>query len=199
LWLFGLQVRVALVASRIIFFMHKLTPSTVLSLRLFYYWLPPLLWMAIIFWFSTDRFASGQTETSFGTWVEWLAPWTEYDERVRLHILFRKLGHLTEYAILAILWKRAFDSRQWRARFLARPLLRACSVGLLVFGYAIIDEWHQTFTANRTGALTDCLIDLAGGIFGLVLHHLVTGWKVFHSRQLTGPELSANFKSEDGA
>ncbi|MFN6203327.1 MAG: VanZ family protein, partial [Acidobacteriota bacterium] len=78
-----------------------------------------------------------------------------------------------EYALLAILWMRALEapsaqdqaglakSNRWRSR--------ALLVLLIVAGYALLDEWHQTFTVNRTGSLSDSAIDTIGGVLGLLL------------------------------
>jgi hypothetical protein len=44
-----------------------------LSRRLFY-WLPPLLWMAAIFWFSTDVFSANHTGSVLETLVRWFDP-----------------------------------------------------------------------------------------------------------------------------
>lgn len=145
--------------------------------------------MAVIFWFSTDRFSSGETESRFDLWVQWVAPWIERSDRARLHILVRKLGHLTEYAVLAVLWMRAFEAREWKGALAplhrVGPRRRVGLVCLLVMGCALIDEWRQTFTANRTGTLTDSLIDLGGGVIGLITRRAVVGWWAFRNRQLT--------------
>ena len=147
------------------------------------YWLPPLLWMGLIFWFSTDRFSGAATGSRFEEIVGWLAPWIEAGGRARLHYLFRKLGHLTEYALLAILWMRALQapsakdqtglgrtgSGQAEPGKLNRWQNRALVVMLIVAGYALLDEWHQTFTVNRTGSIRDSAIDTLGGVLGLLL------------------------------
>ncbi|NDD62455.1 MAG: hypothetical protein EBZ36_00490 [Acidobacteria bacterium] len=160
--------------------MHNHLHRLVQVMRFLFHWLPPVGWMGVIFWFSTDRFASGVTVSRFELWVEWIAPWIEPPVRVQLHILVRKLGHLAEYAVLAVLWMRAFDSRDWKGG-LSRYATRAGLVSLLVLGYAIADEWHQTLTVSRTGSLLDSLIDLAGGLIGLLLRRIGERWLVRHS------------------
>ena len=37
-------------------------------------------------------------------------------------------------------------------------------------GYAILDEWHQTFVPERGGRWTDVMIDAAGAVTGVLLH-----------------------------
>lgn len=128
----------------------------------------PCLWMTVIFYFSTDRFSSVETSSRFEVLVNWVAPWMEESSRVLLHLLWRKLGHVTEYAILAILWLRAFEKsggnvRQW-------PLRRRVAITLLlVAAYALFDEWHQSLTATRTASLRDSLLDVCGGVLGIAL------------------------------
>ncbi len=136
----------------------------------------PVLWMLVIFWFSTDRFSGQETGSRFELIIDWLASrhtrfsWLAGFREV-LHFLVRKLGHLTEYAILAILWQQAFRTPQWRE--VIRTSRREVGLTmLLVAGYALLDEWHQTFTATRTGTLTDCLIDFGGGWIGILLDRL---------------------------
>jgi VanZ family protein len=166
-------IREAPLAFRIDFYLHNPMRRIVQYWLYGLYWLPPLLWMGLIFWFSTDRFSGEATGSRFEEIVGWLAPWIEEGARARLHYLFRKLGHLTEYALLAILWMRALEapSAQDQAG-LAKPnrwRSRALLVLLIVAGYALLDEWHQTFTVNRTGSLSDSAIDTIGGVLGLLL------------------------------
>jgi VanZ family protein len=96
--------------------------------------LPPLVWMAVIFFLSAQ-------------------PSDEID-RAWWDVLARKIAHVTEYAVLTALWWRAF-----RALGLSRPLGAAV---VIAFAYAITDEWHQTFVDGRTGTPVDVLIDSIG-------------------------------------
>jgi len=67
----------------------------------------------------------------------------------------RKLIHFGEYALLCFLWWRALRSvtNERRAVLLAF---------VLASGYAITDEFHQTFVDGRHGTPVDWLIDSAG-------------------------------------
>jgi len=40
---------------------------------------------------------------------------------------------------------------------------------LVAFLYALLDEYHQTFTRRRTGSVYDSLIDTSGAATALVL------------------------------
>lgn len=136
--------------------------------RIVLYSLPPFIWMAVIFYFSTDRFSSAQTASRFEVFVNWVAPGMEESVRVLLHLLWRKLGHVTEYAVLAILWLRAFEKSdgrisQWQ------PRRRIVITLLLVAAYAFLDEWHQSLTATRTASIRDSLLDIGGGVLGTAI------------------------------
>lgn len=126
----------------------------------------PCLWMTVIFYFSTDRFSGVETSSRFEVLVNWVAPSMDVSTRVLLHLLWRKLGHVTEYAILAILWLRAFEKSDGHVR----PLRRRVAITLLlVAAYALFDEWHQSLTATRTGSLRDSLLDVCGGVLGIAV------------------------------
>src|SRR6476659_8998277 len=65
-------------------------------------------------------------------------------------LILRKCAHMTEYALLWFLW--------WRALGYGNRALPAA----IAIGYAITDEFHQTFVQGRHGAPLDVLIDSAG-------------------------------------
>ena len=95
--------------------------------------LAPLAMMAAIFYFSAQPFEGPE-----------LAWW---------EVGMRKLGHLAGYALLTFLWWWALVGRA------SRPLAWAAAISLL---YAASDEYHQTFTENRTGTPVDVGIDALG-------------------------------------
>lgn len=89
-----------------------------------------------------------------------------------LNRIVKKSAHAIGYGLLAISYARALGARGWRGLALALALT------LL---YAISDEWHQTFVPRRTGNPLDVLIDLAGGVVGLVV------WQRVQQRQQLDP------------
>ena len=150
------------------FEMHDLLRQFVL------YWLPLILWMGVIFGFSTEHFSGASTGSVFEGLMSQLFPSLATEWIVGLHLLLRKLGHVTEYAILAILWARAlFQSGPWRGA-LGRARL-FWILGFVVL-YAASDEWHQSWSSQRTGSVLDVLLDGAGGAGGLVLWSLSRRW-----------------------
>ncbi|MFA5107446.1 MAG: VanZ family protein [Patescibacteria group bacterium] len=107
-------------------------------------WLPPIIWAAVIYLLSS--FPSLTVE-ALGTW--------DY--------FFRKIWHMIEYAVLAVLFVRLGIERNQADR-----TVYIISV-LGAFFYAVTDEWHQTFVTGRVGTPTDVGIDSLGAIAGVVL------------------------------
>lgn len=81
----------------------------------------------------------------------------------------RKCAHMTEFAILAILFYG------WMCRWQMSRKHRACLAAILTMLYACSDEFHQLFVAGRAGTFSDVLVDSAGAIAGLALFLLVIG------------------------
>ena len=133
----------------------------------FRYWLPLLLWMAIIFGASADMKSTEHTSRFLEPFLRWLNPNISVEAIESVRWFVRKFAHLTEFALLAwlawrALWKpQRKDSRPWSWKTAAVALL-------FVFLYAVTDEVHQRFVPNRTGSFTDVCLDTAGGALGLV-------------------------------
>jgi len=126
-------------------------------------WVPVFLWATVIFVFSTDIFSSANTSGAFESILQQLLPQLPVDYIERLHSVFRKLGHFTEYFVLGgLLWRalRYHDAAGTRSRRLA------LSIAITVI-YALSDEWHQSFVPSRTASVIDVLIDTVGGICGI--------------------------------
>ena len=140
-------------------------PATLSLARKLSYWLPPFLWMAAIFIFSTDLFSAGNTGGLTTKIIRWLYPAISEENLQTAHFLVRKAGHFTVYAVLAMLLIRAFRAAtelSWRWQW---ALYSFFIVGI----YALLDEYHQSLTTSRTGSVYDSLIDLTGGTFMLLV------------------------------
>ena len=122
-------------------------------------WLPVVGWAAFIFLFSTSTFGGEHTGSYLLPVIGWCFPGLSEAERQLAHGVIRKTAHMIEYAILSVLWFRALRRGAWS--FAAAQLLAVAAAGV----YACSDEWHQTFVMNRTGALSDVAIDVAGASF----------------------------------
>lgn len=132
------------------------------------YWLPVLVWMALIFSASADTNSYRHSSTLFEPLLHWLFPQMPQPQIETLHHLFRKCAHLTEYAVLALLLWRALHRPQKNQ---PRPW-RWDEAGLafaLVFLYAASDELHQVFVPSRTALVSDVFIDASGGAAALAV------------------------------
>jgi VanZ family protein len=132
------------------------------------YWLPVLVWMTLIFSASADTQSYRHSGALFEPLLRWLFPHLSPEMIATLHHLFRKTCHLTEYAVLALLFWRAInrpvagDPRPWNWAEAGLALS-------LVFAYAASDELHQAFVPNRTPLVSDVMIDTSGGAAALLL------------------------------
>jgi VanZ family protein len=126
---------------------------------------PLILWAALIFIGSTDLLSAANTGGVLARPVLWLFPHLSETKLKIIQFVVRKAGHLTEYAVLALLAARAFSTS-------SRELLRqrwfwVCL--LLIVVYSLSDEFHQSFYPSRTASIYDCMIDTFGGLTALVL------------------------------
>src|SRR5260370_34376036 len=123
------------------------------------FWLPPLVWMAAIMWFSGGDFSAENPGSILRPLVRWLLPGASDAQIAALHALIRKGAHVTEYALLAALWFVALT----RERGLSRR--RAAWLAFLVaVGWAFLDELHQATEPSRTASATDVAIDATGAL-----------------------------------
>ena len=149
--------------------MPNVTRLQLLSLSL-RRWAPPLAWMGVIFWFSSDAWSAEATASWTLPLLQALLPWATEEQLQFLHLLQRKLGHVFEYALLALLWRRALVQKSGRAR----PTTDWGAFGIAV-GYAVFDELHQGWTGLRSARSSDVLLDAGGAGAALLL--LRWGWR----------------------
>jgi VanZ family protein len=133
-------------------------------------WLPPLLWMAAIMWFSSGDFSADNTGSVLGPLLRWLMPWATPVQVDAIHGVIRKTAHMTEYALLAALWFITFTrERRWSARAAAWAAL------LIAIGWAFLDELHQATEPSRTASALDVAYDSAGALLAMVFAR--SGWR----------------------
>ncbi|CAB4897879.1 unannotated protein [freshwater metagenome] len=109
--------------------------------------LPPLVLMGVVW------FLSAQPDLSSG---------------LQQDFVLRKAAHVTEFALLTVLWARAFGGLRPRPRE-SRSLLGAAAVAL---AWAAVDERHQHFVQGRVGSVRDVAIDAIGVVVALALLRL---------------------------
>jgi VanZ family protein len=139
-------------------------------------WATTLAWAALVFNLSTATYGG-----AFSGWLLQeilaflhvaLAPGTF----LAVHFFFRKLAHLTEYAILSSLLYVSLQKGgplAWRAR-------TALGCVLIAGVYSVTDEFHQLFVPGRTASLIDCGIDTVGASLGMLV--VYANDRLFHAR-----------------
>lgn len=130
------------------------------------YWLPLLIWMTLIFIGSTDVLSAEHTSRFLVPFLHWLDPQISSAAINSIQIVIRKLGHLTEYAILATLIWRALRSAENGERS-TLILFTVSLIGCAVF--AASDEFHQSFVPSRTSSVNDVMIDIFGAGIALAI------------------------------
>ena len=124
--------------------------------------------MTVIFSASSDSRSYQHSSAIFEPLLHRLFPMRSAEHIELIHHLFRTAGHLTEYALLALLLWRAIrqpqknEPRPWRWDEAGLSLA-------IVFLYAASDEFHQVFVPTRTALVSDVCIDTCGGAVGLAL------------------------------
>ena len=132
------------------------------------YWFPLLAWLAVIFSASADTQSTQHTSRFIDPFLRWLIPNITAQALETVHLLVRKLAHMTEFGLLAwLLWRalrkpKRNDPRPWSWTSPAVTLV-------IVTLYAATDEFHQRFVASRTPSVRDVLIDTAGACVALTL------------------------------
>lgn len=110
-------------------------------------YLPPLMWMGVIFVMSAQPSLPSADDST-------------------LDFALKKGGHIIGYATLMVLLLRAATPD---AGGLTRSRVIACYA--ILIGYAFSDEFHQSFVSGRNSSLTDVILfDAVGGLVGLVFY-----------------------------
>lgn len=135
-----------------------------------------ILWMGVIFYFSsqTGTDSAQMSDPITNTTTQIIVP--DYDklpapEKKEIYdttsLVIRKIAHYTEYAILALLVYFSFYF------FSKRKYLNYGFSLLIAVLYAVSDEFHQSFIANRTAVFNDVLIDSLGALTMILVIALI--------------------------
>ncbi len=140
------------------------------------YWLPVIIWMAVIFSASADTSSLLHSSRLIAPLVRWLFPHMGEEGVFRLVFTVRKCAHLTEYAVLAwLLWRGMGQWLQDNPHPLFWRRARMALLGVAL--YAASDEFHQLFVATRDARVSDVLLDTTGGLIGLCLLWVWGRWR----------------------
>ncbi len=115
-----------------------------------FFWAPPLLWMALIYYGSAQPTLPSLSHSLLDQLIKYGA-------------------HFVEYAVLALLWYRAIYSR------FSHPIIQPLAF-VIVAIYALSDEFHQSFVPGRSATWQDVAVDLLGGACALLLWNAVHHW-----------------------
>jgi VanZ family protein len=133
------------------------------------YSVPLLLWLALIFGFSSQSYTEQSVQpflTSHVSSVKLSARIPDWTIRY-LEFIFRKCAHMFMYGMLAIWCYVALKPHS---------LNRAVKFGVVLLFAAMVamtDEWNQTRAVQRTGAIQDVGIDMMGAAMGLAAVFLI--------------------------
>jgi VanZ family protein len=129
------------------------------------WWLTTLGWAGLIFYLSTGTFGGSFTAWLLGQALDLLHISVAPSTFTLLHQGLRKLAHLTEYAMFALLLYGGLSGGKqfvWRAR-------RAVQCIAIAALYSLTDELHQSFVPGRGASLVDCSIDTAGAALAMLV------------------------------
>ena len=132
--------------------------------------------MLVIFSGSTDLLSSQRTSRFIGPLLRWLKPEISDVTIRRVQFAARRAGHVTEYAVLALLLWRAKrqpqpnDPRLW-------PWREAIWAFAFAALYAATDELHQAFVPSREARAGDVALDSLGAALGLLVFWRWGRWR----------------------
>lgn len=124
-------------------------------------WLPVILWATVISVLSSDSFSGEHTASLLRPVFEALLPGAAPATIDAVHAVTRKLAHVTEYAVLALLVFRALERPGRSVAAVALGALVLCGL------YASVDELHQSFVPSRGASPVDTVLDTFGAALGL--------------------------------
>jgi len=121
------------------------------------------IWLGVVLFLGTAYFAATNTAPFILPLLKKLAPGGSSAQLHAIHMVLRKLTHMAEYAVLALLWFWAIvvhTGHPVRAAWIALMVCLAC---------AVADEAHQVIVPTRSGSLQDVAIDVTGAAGALLI------------------------------
>jgi VanZ family protein len=134
--------------------------------KFFRYWLPVLVWMAIIFSASADSKSGPTSSRLIAPFVRFFVPDISPENLDEIVFVVRKAAHVTEYAVLSWLLARALTKPATPTGAWTRKA--ALAAWLVASLYSTTDELHQSFVPNREARWADIIIDSTGAALGIV-------------------------------
>lgn len=134
----------------------------------FFYLLSSIIWMGVIFYFSSQN-ADASSEDSSIIRNFLIGVFTDSPSETLLYIaevFVRKVAHISEFFILAVLVYKTLTSFDIQAK-------KAVICIIVCFLYAVSDEVHQFFVPGRACRWYDVLIDTCGSLFAVGIFELL--------------------------
>jgi len=151
-------------------------PPPSFTAALLRYWLPVILWCALIFGFSTEAGSTRRTSRILRPILRWFNPDISDEAIRRAQYGVRKAAHVCEYAALGLLVWRAkrrpsrADRRPWDWR-------EAGLAFAFAVAFALTDELHQALVPSREARVSDLLLDSLGAALGLLALRAYGRWR----------------------
>lgn len=126
----------------------------------------------VIFWFSSNNGQASSSQSGrvvdlicriFFPKMDNLSNERQFAIIEILTVIVRKAAHFSIYALLGGI---AFAAFFFPVKNKAKRLLYSV---IFVFLYACTDEFHQVFISERTGRISDVIIDTVGGTLGALI------------------------------
>lgn len=144
-----------------------------------HYYIPALFILMMIFGFSAQ---DGSSSGHLSLMVYWFLDRLFHLPMAfpTMHYLIRKCAHMTEFGLLAISLDYGMRHNDVTAT-IRKAMLLTCL-------FACLDECHQLFVADRSGQLTDVLIDMLGASLFMTAEVIVVSWwqRKRHSKMSDG-------------
>jgi VanZ family protein len=140
-------------------------------------WLAAGLWLGLIVIESSAALSAENTGRLLYPILHFLFGLNPF-QFLNWHFYLRKSGHVIGYAVMSILFFRA-----WRVTIAVpgKPRWSIVWSRIAFFMTALVaslDEWHQTFLSSRTGNARDILLDSTAALGAQVLLYLaLKGWR----------------------
>jgi VanZ family protein len=129
------------------------------------WWGLTLAWAALMFYLSTQTFTPLFSQALLALTLHFLHLRVSAGTFGFLHALLRKLAHLTEYAIFALL---LYGVPGERSQLLWRPRWAVICI-LVAAAYSLTDEYHQLHIPGRHASLLDCALDTFGASLAMLV------------------------------
>jgi VanZ family protein len=130
------------------------------------------MWVLATFLFSTDAFSANETSRIIVPVLTYFFPTFSTEQIDFWHLGIRKLGHITEYFILAVLAYRCFKHEN------TEPIEIRIKTITFVLVAALLDEWHQRFSLSRRASIVDVGYDCLGAVWALWLITTYETWRL---------------------